>query len=455
MDFGLNIEQKQITSYKTILSSEILQMPYTDLEHYLYEQTLDNPILDIMPAYQNNDDPAVLEINQRISSHDEPDRYHGRIFESSNNDTVNWVETQENQETLQNHLWSQLLTRFWPNNWEIPLRYILDSLDEKGYFIDSLELLTKQYSFSIDQAEEMLTLVQSLNPAGIGARNLEECLCLQLSRQGILTSDFQTFIHSNLNLIIKNQLAAITRNTGLPLSTVKNYFNIIQSLNPWPGALFSSSEKTLYITPDVTVINTENGFEIQLNDSIIPKIIFNDYYIKLYEESENNEVHDYLQKKIQQAKLLEQCIQQRYSTLTSIIKTLLNMQQEFFHNGPSYLKPLKQSDVADILGIHVSTISRACNQKYLRCSWGTFQLNHFFVRAASVTKSDSTTSLVTTLDVKQALCTLIEQEDKSKPYSDRILAELLSQQGFQISRRTITKYRKELSIPGTTGRKIY
>lgn len=457
MDFTVKTEQKQTLSYQMIQSSTVLQMTSAQLEQYLNEQAMENPILELTSVQPNETNRKTSETDEWIRSHDEQNHYLYQHLESEEDDPAEWNFKQEFPETLSEHLWSQLLTRPWPAEEEAALRFLLDSLDEKGYFSDSLEEFADSFQLSFQQAESLLSLIQSLEPAGVGARSLEECLCLQLDRIGQLTPELESFFHENLSLIAKNQLAAIARTTKLPLSTVKAYCEQIRQLDPRPGAPYAHARQLCYVVPDIIVVSDHHHTEIRLNECLHSDLTLNPGYLQLYQETPDQEVHNYLHQKIQQAQWLKQCIQQRSATLLSVARAIQILQQEFFLLGPEHLKPLKQTDVAAYLGIHVSTVSRACSQKYLQCPWGTYPLNAFFVKAAPVSASDSYSgaSPVTSLDVRKALSALIESEDKKKPYSDRILTELLTSQGFQISRRTVAKYREELSIPGTSGRKQY
>ena len=228
----------------------------------------------------------------------------------------------------------------------------------------------------------------------------------------------------------------------------------IRNLNPRPGSHFSSREQLSYLIPDVTVVKFADRFEILLNESTYPTIEINDYYRKMSVQSDSAQVHDYLREKLRQAEWIRTCMEQRGRTIMNVTKTILAMQSEFFEKGPAYLKPLKQSEVAETIGIHESTVSRAVRQKYLQCSWGIYPMNYFFSRGISEEKGRSGKS-VSVQGVKSALTEIIKEENKKKPFSDRLLAEKLEEKGFAISRRTVAKYREALGIPDAGGRKVF
>jgi RNA polymerase sigma-54 factor len=265
----------------------------------------------------------------------------------------------------------------------------------------------------------------------------------------------------------KNQLPAIAKAMKLPLEIIKEFCEEVKKLDPKPGALFSDTYQCSYIIPDIIVKKTGDNFDIMLNESLYPDISMNSTYVRMCNNQEDDQVKAYLLDKIHHIEWLKQCISQRNVTLLSVAHAILNAQNEFFLHGSLSLRPLRLAEIADVLGIHESTVSRAVHQKYLQCSWGVFPLSYFFAKAAKksttnntsskteLMASSATDSSITVSDVKKALSKLLESEDKNKPYSDRIIAELLTNQQIPIARRTVTKYRKELGIPGVSGRRIY
>lgn len=454
MELSLKAEQKQILSHKMIQSAEILQMAAARLEEYLNEQSLENPVMELNAREPEEFDNRELEKYQWICAHDEQNRYLYQKLETADDDFPEWNMDVSGPETLQEFLWSQLVSQGFEAKQEEILRYMLDCLDARGYFTDSLEHVAETFSVSEEAAARFLQEIQKLEPYGVGARSLEECLCIQLEMQGELTDTLKELIGEHLTELAKNQLPAIAKTMKLTVEEIKQLYSKIRELNPKPGARFSDSRQLSYITPDVIVVRFKDHLDILLNESLYPDIYLNKEYVSMCAQQTDMEVKKYLMDKIHQVEWIKQCVAQRNMTLLSVVKEILKCQEGFFLGGPKQLKPLRMTDVAEALGIHESTVSRAVRQKYLQCSWGIFPLDHFFAKAAVNTET-SPAAQATTTDVKRELAKIIEEENKKKPYSDRVLAELLEQKGYVISRRTVAKYRDELGIPGTTGRKEY
>lgn len=454
MEISLKLEQKQILSKKMIQSAEILQMASVRLEEYLMEQSLENPVLELTEREPEEFDHGELEKYQWICAHDEQNRYLYQRLEHSDDELPEWNVDVSNQESLCDYLWSQLVCRSFSAKEEEILQYMLECLDSRGYFMDSLAEVAERFSIKVEEAERLLREIQKLEPHGVGAKNLAECLCLQLEAGGELTKELEELICQHLTELAKNQLPVIAKAMKLSLDEVKQLCSKVRELEPKPGARFSDVRQFSYINPDVIVVKFSTHFDILLNESLYPDIRLNKTYVTMCTQQSDMEVKKYLLEKIHQAEWVKQCVAQRNVTLLSVVKEILHQQESFFQRGPKQLKPLRMADVAAVLEIHESTVSRAVRQKYLQCSWGIFPLDYFFAKAAA--NSEMNPSLqVTTTDVKRELVRIIQEENKKKPYSDRVLAELLEQKGYVISRRTVAKYRDELGILGTTGRKEY
>lgn len=455
MALDLEMRQSQALSQRMLQSVKILQMTAQELEQYINDLALENPVLDTKEKPKES-----IEQRQWLDSLHEESHY---LYQRQNNDDDydpkdTWNFDTGHGETLHEYLWSQLISSdFTPKETSI-LDFMLECLDNRGYFTDSVEHIAAYFHEDMEHIEELLHRLQSLEPAGICARDLKECLKLQLKARNLLNPDLDALIEECLDLIAKNKVPAITKKLQLPAAKVSGYCQLIRSLNPKPGSAFFNHEEMKYIIPDVMIVKFNDHFDILLNESMYPEITVNHYYRKMNEQSDDMEVKEYLSNKIRQVEWVQQCIVQRGRTLMAVSKEILKNQEDFFVYGPNHLHPLKLADVAEIVGIHESTVSRAIDKKYLQCSWGVYPMNFFFQRNAighgrgfSVGESKDHTGS----DIKRMLHKIIDEENKKKPYSDRILSEMLTERGMAISRRTVAKYREEERIPDASGRKSY
>ena len=328
----------------------------------------------------------------------------------------------------------------------------------KGYLEESIETIASYFGTDTELVEDLLSDLQALDPSGVCARSLEECLKLQLERRNMLTPVLESIIDNCLEMVARNQIPAIARKLRLSPAETAGYCQIIKSLNPKPGVSFSSRDQLRYIIPDVTIVKFKDHFDILLNESMYPTIELNSYYRQMNQNPESSELKEYLGNKIRQAEWVKQCVTQRGKTLMQVSRAILEHQEEFFTFGPAHLSPLRLADIAQELDIHESTVSRAVSKKYLQCSWGVYPMNYFFSRSVAVQESsgnENGAQSVTAADIKRVLREIIEEENKKKPYSDRLLGEKLAERGISISRRTVAKYREEEGIADASGRKEY
>ncbi len=483
MDVSITQQQRQLLSQQMIQSANILQMTATELYSYLQELSMENPVIEIaaseVPDYADNQHQRSVEEYQWLSSADDSNRYLYQQQEpmENNEDTLlNWFEGKRpHDDTLADSLWEQLVSiPFRPKDART-LKYLLESLDSRGYLSEPLDQIAQKMDQPMDRMELLLGIVQALDPPGVGARDLSECLLIQLKRQAefhtassvhnTYASQLALIVTDCLEMLAKNQLPAIAKKIGVPLKETVQLCQIIRGLNPKPGARFFDENSSVYIHPDVLVTwQEESGaYSVRLNDSMYPSIEINGYYRQLSKSSNDSEVQKYLMDKIHQAEWIRSCIEQRNDTLFRTAATILEIQQDFFADGSAALKPLRLADVAAILGLHESTVSRAVRNKYLQCSRGILPLSYFFsarlatadTPAAVSENAPASAPQVSAEAAKAALRSLIDTESKEKPFSDRILAEKLSEMGIAISRRTVAKYREGLGIPDASGRKHY
>ena len=460
MDLKLQVKQTQTLSQRMIQSAEILQMTSQELNTYINELALENPVIDIVEPPTAEEQRESIEQQEWLNSFNEENYY---LYQRQNNDDdydfkSSWNINTDDGETLQDYLWSQLITENFTDQETEIIKFMLECLDNKGYLEESTETIASYFGTDTEIVEDLLSDLQALDPSGVCARTLEECLKLQLERRDILTPVLESIIDNCLAIVAKNQIPAIARKLRLSPTETAGYCQIIKSLNPKPGVSFSSRDQLRYIIPDVTIVKFKDHFDILLNESMYPTIELNSYYRQMNQNPESSELKEYLGNKIRQAEWVKQCVTQRGKTLMQVSRAILEHQEEFFTFGPAHLNPLRLADIAQELDIHESTVSRAVSKKYLQCSWGVYPMNFFFSRSVAVQESSSSesgTQSVTAADIKRVLREIIEEENKKKPYSDRLLGEKLAERGISISRRTVAKYREEEGIADASGRKEY
>jgi len=328
-------------------------------------------------------------------------------------------------------------------------------IDVMGYLSVPLEDITRDNPMSMEgglsapEFERALRVLQGLDPPGVGARDISECLVLQLRSKGSYPLA-ERIVTDFLNEIKLRKLEEVSKKLKVPVLKVKEAFSVISSLEPYPGRQFYSGE-IKYIIPDVIIEEKEEGFEVESNNAYIPKLRVNGYFENLRRRrSSDKRVKGFVAEKVQRAKNFIYWVEQRESTLVRVTKAILEEQMDFFRNGPKYLKPLVLKDIAGKLDLHESTISRITSSKYVQTPFGVFQLKYFFSNTipAYGSREYSSTS------IKEMIKDIVLDEKSKRQLSDQKIAELLSQRGIKIARRTIAKYRKELNILPSNLRRI-
>lgn len=444
MEQNLILEQRQLLSQKMIQSLEILQMNTQELEQFLKDKALENPMLDLEEVYKTKDENSkLLKKLEWLEKTDEQNRvYYGQ--DHTDYEPVNF---QNQTEDFGSYLLSQLIEEFKTQREQEIYEILVYSLDERGYLKEIPNILIQTYGLTKKEINCYINKLKECEPAGVGAKDLEECLHLQLQRKHMLNGLEEKILHNYLTYVAKNQLKELSKLLNLPLDQVVQAVKNIKNLNPKPAQGFSSREHLKYLYPDITIVKFKDYFEILLDGDSHFTANINSYYVEMMNQENTDEVNNYLNEKYQQAKWILQCISSRRGTLLNITKALTQRQQDFFEKGPGYLRPLKLSDVAEELGIHESTVSRGIRDKYIQCSWGIYPMSYFFSRGIL---SEETPD-----KIKSCIRKWIKNEDKQKPFSDQKIADLFKQQGIPISRRTVAKYRTQMGIRDAAGRKEY
>jgi RNA polymerase sigma-54 factor len=326
---------------------------------------------------------------------------------------------------------------------------IIGNIDENGYLVASLEEIQAAAETSMAMVESALRMIQSFDPSGVGARTITECLLLQLRTLELEGTLIEKIIVHNMDELEKKKYAALAQQYNLPVKDIIAAVKIIEGLEPKPGRNFSNVS-TNYITPDVYLIKTADGYQIVLNDEGLPRLRVSSYYKKLIQQNNAfpKEDKQFLVEKFRSAVGLLKSLDQRNRTIYRVTETLLELQKDFFEKGVESIKPLTLKDVALTLDLHESTVSRVTSNKYLSCEHGTFGFRFLFSSALH-----SGMGSVSSTSVKNVIKNLVTEEDPQKPSSDQHIAEMLRKSGTVIARRTVAKYREEMGIPPQAKRK--
>lgn len=336
--------------------------------------------------------------------------------------------------------------------------YLIWNIDENGYlrfhldeeFLKGCEV---DPPCTIENAEDVLELIQSFEPPGVGARDLRECLLIQLEQgNGKGHYDLELrIVRDHLDDVVNNRLPKIAKALNEPVEVIDEAIQFIRTLNPKPGRLFSQPQ-VHYVIPDVVVEQVDLKWEVRVEDSYIPRIHISKHYQEMLKTSADDpKVRAYVKKKIDSAKWLMESIEQRKATLNRIAQEIVDYQTPFLEKGVDALRPLKMQFIADRVGVHVSTVSRAIAEKYMQTPRGIFALKFFFT--GGTTRADGEEKSI--VAVKQKVRDILEKEDKSNPLSDEEIAAALKKEGLDIARRTVTKYRKQLGIPSSRQRRKF
>jgi len=331
--------------------------------------------------------------------------------------------------------------------------FLIQNLDEQGRLQGTLPEIIQVYGVEISRevAECVLGLIQKLDPPGVGARNLQECLLLQLTDDTEMKETLVTLISNHLEDISQNRLPLIERKTGFSIETIKQALEQMRHLDPYPGRRFIS-QVSQNVTPDVRVKEGEDGkWTIELINDYTPELRISGRYLKMLQGDPDEKTKEYIHRKIESAKWLIDSIEQRQGTLRKVAQAIVNHQTEFLERGPESIVPLKMQQVADDVGVHVTTVSRAVDGKWIETPRGLFALRRFFGGGTTTADGDE----VSWQKIRLKLQEVIDNENKQKPLSDKALVDEMDKYGYTLARRTITKYREAMGIPSSRQRKVY
>jgi RNA polymerase sigma-54 factor len=452
MEFDLKLQQTQklIMTPELKQAIEILQLNSLELNTLIEQELETNPLLE--KEETSEDESAyeydLYELSKYIRETEE------RMYYDDSDDEeieeVNYENFVSTKPSLTDHLLFQLhITPVSPKIQKI-CEYIIFSLSPSGYLRENIKDIAEILECTEEEVLEGLSIVQSFNPPGIAARNLQECLKLQLLAQDSYKGIIKKLVDYHLEEIAEGKYSYLAKLYNISPKEVQQAVDFIKKLNPKPGNSFSSIADVRYIVPDVEVIKREGEYFVIVNDSVTPKLKINNYYHSIL-NSHDEEAKKYINSKLQSAMWLIKSLESRKETLYKVVKAIVELQRDFLDKGINYLKPMTQKEIADIVGIHESTVSRAINGKYVATPRGLFEIKFFFQSGIS-NRNGNQFSAET---IKNLIKKLIEEEDSANPLSDQKIADILKEKNINISRRTVAKYREECNIPSTIKRRRY
>jgi RNA polymerase sigma-54 factor len=353
--------------------------------------------------------------------------------------------------SLQQHLMSQAeLADASPDTLEA-LRFLVGSLDDRGYLTSSLSDLALQAQLPLATMQAAARLLKTFEPAGIGAENLADCLLIQLAQKGREKSVAARIIRDHFELLVRRRIPDLARKTGLAPEVIQEAIEEIGTLDPAPGRRFADDANRV-VVPDVTVEKDGDEWKIILNNDYIPRLRLSNTYKDLIAKGRlSKQEADYLREKLRSGKFIINAIEQRQRTIERITREILTHQREFFEEGVAKLKPLTMTQIADIIGVHETTVSRALANKYIKTPHGVFEMKFFFTSGYQSEAGES----VANTSVKEMIADIIAGEDPGKPLSDQEIVGLLNNKGLKIARRTVAKYREELGLLPSNLRRRY
>lgn len=460
--FELKIEQTQKLQMTPGLlqAIRILQYNSQELAEHIHEELLSNPVLEMKERFPESAPDASAEKEGGIdwmeyASRKKNDDISYRRWETVRANSENNYENYTSGYTsLAEYLMFQLQFLPLSEKEKKAGRFIIETLDNDGYTTETMEEMAGALSMSTGEVEKILTGIQRLDPPGVGARDLRECLTVQLEEKGLLDEDFALIMKDFFREIAGNKLNSISKATGIGTERLQEMRDLLKTLDPKPGRQFETGEAVQYIVPDISVIKGKDGrWHCKINDGNTPQLMLSAYYTDLIKEYDSDsELREYLSGKINSARWLIKNIEQRKQTIFNVAEAVVSRQQDFFTEGEAAIRPMTLEQIAEDAGIHRSTVSRTVRGKYIECEMGTFPLKYFFSAALERKEGEEQASAA---GVKSQIKELIGNEDEKKPLSDQKIADMLSAGGINISRRTVAKYRDQMGIPASSVRKRF
>ncbi|MEA3187080.1 MAG: polymerase sigma-54 factor [Chthoniobacter sp.] len=464
MQQNLSVSMQQTLAPQLQQSLQILQVPMLELRNLVQQEIQTNPVLEediTEPSIEDRqqEQEEFKEEFERLAKLD--DEWRDYMAQSSSYSAKSQEEEERRQfffdsiisnETLQQHLFEQLSTGDLNGEDRKIAELIIGNMDDIGFLQSQPAEIAQNTGVDEADIERVLTIIQSFHPVGVGARDLRDCLLIQLRRIGKEGSLEYRIVDKHLDDLGKRRFPEIARRLGTTVDQIQRSANFIGTLDPRPGQVFTPDPNN-YVLPDVNVERIGDGdYQITLNGEQIPHLrISNTYKDLMAQDGSGTEVKDYIRDKIRSGKFLIKSIHQRQQTISNIAHEIVARQKEFLEKGSSALKPLTMVQIADVVGVHETTVSRAISGKYMSTPQGVFDMKYFFTPGYQTSAGAS----MSNTSVKEAIADLVKVEDTKTPLSDKEIVEILGKRGIPIARRTVAKYRTELGILPSNMRKQY
>ena len=463
--------QKLILTPSLQQAIKLLPMSTLELADLLNQEMVENPLLEeveteeLQPVEQQQaEKPEAEKPAEKTDAWDDADYeyffgdYLDDGYRSRTPSEVKELPPIENTlstaGSLSDHLLWQLSMQTDDEKLKEIGRAIIGNLDDDGYLVASVEEIAAMAEWPVGDVERALQHVQTFDPIGVAARDLQECLWLQLRHLGLEGTPSEKIVTEHLRLLQNHQVPEIARKLGMSIEDLREHIEIIRGLDPKPGSRYNPTQSQ-YVIPDVYIVKVEDQYVAALNEEGLPQLRISPVYRRLLDKSgagteSNDETRAYVKDKFRSALWLIKSVDQRQKTIHKVATSIINFQREFLDHGIEYLRPLVLRDVANDIGMHESTVSRVVNNKYMHTPQGVFEMKYFFHSGISSSYGESVSSVT----IKQRIRKIIENEDPRKPLSDSKIVSILQKEGLMLARRTIAKYREELKIPTSNQRKV-
>ena len=459
--------QKLILTPSLQQAIKLLPMTTLELAELLNQEMVENPLLEEVPTEEQTPEQAAAEAEKKPETEKEKETWDDADYEYFFGEYLDEgyrprqpqavkelppiENTLSSKSSLADHLMWQLNLQTADQQLRDIGAAIVGNIDDDGYLVASVDELANLGPWDIAEVERALDHVQHFDPIGVAARDLQECLLLQLRHMGLAGTPTEVLVRDHLRLLQNHRIPDLAKQLGIEPEEVKAHIEFIKHLDPKPGSRYSPTESQ-YVIPDVYILKTDEGYKAVLNEDGLPQLRISPVYRRLLDKGgeASDETRAYVKDKFRSALWLLKSVDQRQKTIIKVATSIINFQHAFLDHGIEHLRPLVLRDVANDISMHESTVSRVVNNKYMHTPQGVYEMKYFFHSGINSSFGESVSSVT----IKQRIKKIIEGEDQRRPLSDSKIMNILQKEGLALARRTIAKYREELRIPTSNQRKV-